>query len=149
MPLTVDYKESLLEALKARPGFAVALLREGIDAFLSGELEVGKEALRDYVNARMGFETLAKEVGIPSKSLMRMLGPVGNPQASNLLAIIGALQRHAGIELHLAEIPPPKKARTKKRKAARAPRPANVRYPEMPSVAHGAFREAGRAFKRR
>jgi len=149
VPLTRDYKEGLLEALKARPGFAVALLREGIDALLNGELEVGKEVLRDYVNARVGFETLAKEVGIPSKSLMRMLGPAGNPQASNLLAIIGALQRHAGIELRLAEIPPPKNARTKKRKSPPASRPESVRYPESSSAAHGALRETGKAFKRR
>jgi|SRR5580698_10086690 DNA-binding phage protein len=149
MPLTRDFKETVMEDMRKRPQFRVLMLREGIDALLGGELQLGKEILRDYINATMGFDILAREVDIPSKSLMRMLGPVGNPQASNLLAIIGALQRHAGIELHLAEIPPPKKARTKKRKAARAPRPANVRYPEMPGVAHGAFREAGRAFKRR
>ena len=95
----------------------------------------------------MGFEALSKDLGIPNKSLMRMLGPSGNPQASNLLAIIGALQRHAGIELHLAELPPPKKARTKTRKAVRAPRPEEVRYPESSSAAHGALREAGRSFQ--
>ena len=149
MPLTADYKEGLLEALKARPGFAVAVLREGVDALLNGELEVGKDMLRDYVNARMGFETLAEEIGIPSKSLMRMLGPTGNPQASNLIAIIGALQRHAGIELHVAELPLAKKARAKKRKSARASSLEVVRYPESSGAAHGAFRETGRAFKRR
>ena len=149
MPLTQDYKEGLLELLAARPAFAAALLREGVDAFLSGELEVGKDILRDYVNATMGFETLSKETGIPPKSLMRMLGAVGNPQAGNLFAIIGALQRHAGIELHLAEIPPPKKVRTKKRKPSRPPRPESVRYPESSGAAHGALRETGKAFKRR
>jgi DNA-binding phage protein len=148
VPLTADYKEGLLETLKSRPGFAVAVLREGVDALLNGELEVGKDMLRDYVNARMGFETLAEEVGIPSKSLMRMLGPTGNPQASNLIAIIGALQRHAGIEMHVME-KPAKKPHAKKRKLTRTPRPDDVRYPESADAAHGALREAGRAFKRR
>lgn len=149
MPLTQDYKKGLLELLAARPGVAAALLREGVDAFLNGELEIGKGVLRDYINATIGFEALSKEVTIPSKSLMRMLGRSGNPQASNLFTIIAALQRHAGIELHLAELPPPKKARAKTRKTVRAPRPEEVRYPESSGAAHGALREAGRAFKRR
>jgi DNA-binding phage protein len=149
VPLTQDYKKGLLELLAARPGVAAALLREGVGAFLNGELEIGKGVLRDYINATIGFEALSKEVTIPSKSLMRMLGRAGNPQASNLFAIIGALQRHAGIELHLAELPPPKKARVKTRKAVRAPRPEDLRYPEASRSAHGAMREAGKAFKRR
>lgn len=148
MPLTRDYKEGVLERLATRPGFAAALLREGVDALLNDELEIGKGVLRDYIKATMGFEALSKETGILSKSLMRMLGPAGNPQASNLFAIIGALQRHAGIELHLEEIPPPKKSRAKVRKPVRASRSEAVRYPESSGAAHGALREAGRAFKR-
>ena len=68
----------------------------------SGELRLEKYLLRDYINATIGFEKLARKVKIPPKSLMRMLGPSGNPQMSNLFAIIGALQSHAGIELHVA-----------------------------------------------
>ena len=101
MPLTQDYKEGLLELLAARPAFAAALLREGVDAFLSGELEVGKDILRDYVNATMGFETLSKETGIPPKSLMRMLGPAGNPRADNLFVVVSFLQRREGVSFRL------------------------------------------------
>ncbi len=149
MPLTHDFKETVMEDMRKRPHFRVLMLREGIDALVGGELQLGKEILRDYVNATMGFEALAKDVCIPPKSLMRMLGRSGNPQASNLFAIIGALQRHAGIELHLEEIPPPKKARPKKRKPLRPRRVQNIRYPESSGAAHSALREAGRAFKRR
>jgi DNA-binding phage protein len=102
MPLTISFKETLLARLERDPEFAVAMLREGIDALFSGELSVAKDMLRDYINATIGFEKLAKKVKIPPKSLMRMLGPSGNPQMSNLFAIIGALQAHAGIELHVA-----------------------------------------------
>jgi DNA-binding phage protein len=102
MPLTRSFKETVLEDIQNDPEFAAALLREGVDALLSGELEVGKDVLRDYTNGTIGFETLARKTKIPVKSLMRMLGPSGNPRASNLLAIIEALQRHAGVELHLA-----------------------------------------------
>ncbi|HEX4293356.1 MAG TPA: hypothetical protein VHZ29_04420 [Rhizomicrobium sp.] len=148
MPLTHDFKETVMEAMRKRPHFRVLMLREGIDVLVGGELHLGKEILRDYVNATMGFEALAKKVCIPAKSLMRMLGRSGNPQASNLFAIIGALQQHAGIELHLEEIPPPKKTRTKPRKPVRASRPEAVRYAQSPGAAHSALREAGRAFKR-
>ena len=102
MPLTKDFKETVLEDMKRNPGFRAAMLREGIDALLAREYEVGKEVLRDYVNATMGFDKLSEQVAIPPKSLMRMLGPAGNPQMKNLFAVIAALQKHAGIELHIA-----------------------------------------------
>jgi DNA-binding phage protein len=147
-PLTRDHKETVLEDMRRNSDFRIAMLREGVDSLICGELNIAKEILRDYVNTTMGFETLAKEVGIPAKSLMRMLGRSGNPQASNLFTITSALQRHAGIELHLAELPP-QKARAKARKAVRVPRPEDVRYPESSGAAHGAMRETGKAFKRR
>ena len=102
MPLTRDFKETVMEDMKRNPGFRAAMLREGIDALLGGEYGVGKEILRDYINATIGFDALSRQVKIPPKSLMRMLGPSGNPQMKNLFAVIGILQRHAGIELHLA-----------------------------------------------
>ena len=149
MPLTVSFKETVMDRVRRDPEFAAALLRQGIDALLCEEFDVAKDLLRDYINATMGFDGLAREVRIPSKSLMRMLGQGGNPQASNLLAVIGALQRHAGIELRLAEIPPPKKPRSKKHKPVPAPRRESVRYPESSGAAYGALRETGKAFKRR
>ncbi|SRR5258706_7582820 len=102
MPHTRPYKETVMEMLRTKAGFREAMLREGINSLFDGELNVGKSILRDYINATIGFEKLAKKVKIPPKSLMRMLGPSGNPQMSNLFAIIGALQAHAGIELHIA-----------------------------------------------
>lgn len=136
LPLTRDYKETVLEDMRRNPDFRVAMLREGIDALLCGELNIGKEVLRDYVNTTMGFEALAKEIGIPSKSLMRMLGRAGNPQIGNLLAIIGALQRHAGVELHVA-------GETKRAK----PRKSRARATQ--SAAPAGFADPGRSFRRK
>ena len=100
--ITVSYKDGLQERLRASAEFREAFLREAIAALFEGEFAVGRNMMRDYVNATIGFEKLAKQIKIPPKSLMRMLGPSGNPQMSNLFAIIGALQEHAGIALHLA-----------------------------------------------
>ncbi|MGH8637368.1 MAG: hypothetical protein ACREUZ_09570 [Burkholderiales bacterium] len=61
------------------------------------DLDTGKALLRDYINGTIGFEALARRMGTPSKSLMRMLGPTGNPQARNLLSLLAHLQREEGI----------------------------------------------------
>jgi DNA-binding phage protein len=119
MPLTVSFKETIAERLKRDPDFAKALLREGVDALLCEEFDVGKDLLRDYVNATIGFDRLSKSVKIPSKSLMRMLGPGGNPQASNLLAIIAALQKDAGVDFHVVDDLSEKSKRLEKAERAR------------------------------
>jgi len=87
--------------MQENEGFAEAMLQEGISSLLAGELDLGKEILRDYINARIGFEKLSRKVDLPVKSLMRMFGPNGNPQAKNLFAVIAALQKDAGIELQV------------------------------------------------
>ena len=81
--------------------FAEALLREGVDAMLSGDVEAGKTILRDYIKATVGFEKLGKATDMPPKSLIRMFGPQGNPQAKNLFSVIGYLQKRAGVRLHV------------------------------------------------
>lgn len=58
--------------------------------------------LRDYINATTGFEKLSRVFDKSSKSLMRMFGPNGNPQASNLLfEVIQYLQEQEGIHLEV------------------------------------------------
>jgi DNA-binding phage protein len=57
--------------------------------------------LRDYINATIGFEELSQVFDKSSKSLMRMFGPKGNPQASNLFAVIHYLQEQEGIHLEV------------------------------------------------
>ena len=88
--------------VKTDKNFAKALLREGIDAMLSGDVETGKSLLRDTIKATVGFERLAKATGAPAKSLIRMFGPRGNPQAKNLFSVISYLQKKAGLHLRVA-----------------------------------------------
>jgi DNA-binding phage protein len=101
MPRTKDFRELVQTQAGADPAFAEALLREGIDAMLSGDVETGKTILRDYIKATVGFEKLGEATGAPAKSLIRMFGPRGNPQAKNLFSVIGYLQKRAGVELHV------------------------------------------------
>jgi DNA-binding phage protein len=99
MALTRDFKELVQKRIARDPAFADALLREGIDTMLAGDVDAGKAILRDYIKATVGFEKLGTATGTPVKSLIRMLGPRGNPQARNLFGIIGYLQKQAGVEL--------------------------------------------------
>src|ERR1700716_2735065 len=96
-----SFKELVQGRAKNDKKFAEALLREGIDAMLSGDVETGKTILRDYIKATVGFEKLGEATGTQPKSLIRMFGPRGNPQARNLFGIIGYLQKQAGVELHV------------------------------------------------
>jgi hypothetical protein len=105
MALTRDFKELVQKRVARDPAFGSALLREGIDTMLAGDVDTGKAILRDYIKATVGFEKLGEATGTPAKSLIRMLGPRGNPQARNLFGIIGYLQKQAGVELHVAARP--------------------------------------------
>src|SRR5436853_6305205 len=99
MAKTKSFKELVQGQVKTDKKFAQALLREGIDALLSGDVETGKTILRDYIKATVGFEKLSEATGAPAKSLIRMFGPRGNPQAKNLVSVIGYLQKRAGVDL--------------------------------------------------
>lgn len=105
MPLTKDFKETVRARAQADAGFRAALLQEVVDAFLSGDVGTGKSVLRDYVHATVGFDALARAMRKSPKSLMRMLGPDGNPQASNLFAIFRILQAKERIRLSVKAQP--------------------------------------------
>ena len=84
MARTKSFKELVQSHVRSDKKFAEALLREGVDAMLSGDVDTGKTILRDYIKATVGFERLGAATGAPPKSLIRMFGPRGNPQAKNL-----------------------------------------------------------------
>jgi hypothetical protein len=102
MARTKSFKDLVEHHVKGDVKFAQALLCEGIDAMLSGNLDTGKAIMRDYFKATVGFEKLGAATGAPPKSLIRMFGPRGNPQARNLFSVIGYLQKRAGVRLHVA-----------------------------------------------
>jgi hypothetical protein len=52
--------------------------------------------------ATIGFEELSRRTTRPAKSLMRMLGPTGKPQASHFFEIIGHLKRSERLRIALS-----------------------------------------------
>ena len=105
MALTRSFKELVQHHVATDPAFAEALLREGIDTLLAGDVDTGKTILRDYIKATVGFEKLGEATGTQPKSLIRMFGPRGNPQAKNLFSVISYLQKRAGLQLHVTAQP--------------------------------------------
>jgi DNA-binding phage protein len=128
MALTRDFKETIRARVKHDPAFRKALLREGIENFLAGDVETGKIILRDFINATAGFTKLAEVTRRSTKSLMRMLGPSGNPQARNLFEIVAYLQKAEGVRFEV-------RSARGSRRAKRRPSPRRIKRVVSASVA--------------
>jgi DNA-binding phage protein len=83
------------------PTFRRQMLTEAVNELLAGDLDAGKAMLRDYINATITFQQLAKKMKKTDKSVHRMLGPRGNPRADNILDIIKILQAHEQVHLRV------------------------------------------------
>ena len=101
MALTRDFRERVQARVRNDEGFRRGLLRDAIDALLAGEGTLGREILRDFINATAGFPLLAEKTGIHVKTLHQMFGPKGNPTAANLFRIIACLQEQEGVRLRV------------------------------------------------
>jgi DNA-binding phage protein len=104
MPLTRDFKQTVLARVRRDPAFAKALLDEAATLFLNGEPETARLILRDLVNATVGFEKLSLKTDKPSKSLHRMLSQKGNPSMDNLAAIFDAVRHELKVGIKVRTV---------------------------------------------
>ena len=120
MALTRDFRETVQARVKRDPAFRKGLLSNAMENLLSGDIAAGKELLRDYINATVGFPRLADETNLHVKALHQMFGPNGNPTAANLFRIVAYLQEAEGVRLEVkSERAAP---RTRRRRFTRAPK---------------------------
>ena len=101
MAFTKSFKETVRARAQRDPKFRLALIREAVEKLVDGDVETGLSVLGDYVNATIGYKTLAKITGKNPKSLMRMLGPAGNPTAENLFSVIKQLKEQEGLKFEI------------------------------------------------
>jgi hypothetical protein len=101
MALTRDFRETVQARVKRDAAFRKGLLSEAIESLLSGEVTLGKELLRDYINATVGFPKLAAHTKTHVKTLHQMFGPNGNPTANNLFEIVAYLQHAEGVRFEV------------------------------------------------
>jgi len=102
MALTRSFQETIRDRAQSDPDFRIALLKEAIEQLLDGDIVAGRNILSKYINATIGYQTLGRLTGVNPKSLMRMLGPKGNPRADNLFRIIHQLQEYEGVQVEVA-----------------------------------------------
>jgi len=93
---TIPYNTSIKNMIEERPEMAREMLEDALDSLIAGDVDDGRLMLRQYVNATIGFQELAKRTGKIDKNLMRSLSPDGNPTAENLFAIIRACAEAEG-----------------------------------------------------
>jgi hypothetical protein len=98
---TRKFSDTVKADLETSAEFRGALLSEAMACMVSGDVETGKVVLREYVNGTIGFQKLGAALGRSPKSLMRMLGPQGNPQARNLFEMVAYLQKAEGTVLQV------------------------------------------------
>jgi len=101
MAITRSFKDTIRARAERDPEFRTALLAESLELMLAGDTQTGKSLLRNYINATLGFEKLARITDKSPKSLMRMFSPSGNPTAKNLFGILHTLQEQEGVKLEI------------------------------------------------
>ncbi|MBI1748787.1 MAG: transcriptional regulator [Acidobacteria bacterium] len=101
MPVTRKFRKTILSRAERDAEFRRHMLAEAVNELLSGDLAAGKSILRDYINATITFQGLAKRLKKSSKSIHRMLGPSGNPRAENILEMIKILQAYERVKLYV------------------------------------------------
>ena len=74
MALTKDFKDTIQARAQRDPAFRKALLQEGVECLLAGDVDTGKSVLRDYINATIGFEELSRVFDKSGKSLIHLFG---------------------------------------------------------------------------
>ncbi len=107
MPLTIDFRETVRKRAQSDASFRRALLSEAIELLIAVYVEIGQSVIRNYINATVGFEALAREAHIPKTSLMRMFGPKGNPSSKNMFGVIAKLAKAEGVNFSLKAKPLP------------------------------------------
>ena len=101
MALTKDFHEIVEERAAVDTEFVGELLAGAAQELLGGDVDTARALLRDYVNATVGFDAVAEDIGSHPKSVMRMLGPGGNPRADNPVGLLASLQKRTGVTLEV------------------------------------------------
>ncbi len=102
MALTRNYQETINRRVEKDPAFRIDILQEAIKALIDNDIKTCMVLLRTYVNATIGFKTLAEELGKKPKTLKKMLSTGGElASSSSVLIIVNHLKKREGVELNL------------------------------------------------
>ncbi len=92
-----SHDEYMMEMIKADPAFAQEYLAVALEeASQPGGIESLRVVLRHVAEAQ-GMDNVAQRAGISRESLIRSLGPKGNPTVKALQAILSASGLHLSV----------------------------------------------------
>ena len=101
MALTREYRETVVERLRADRKFTAAVFAEAISAFVGGDKATTLSILRDLVHAHISFKVLAEQTGFDDKAIHRMLGSRGNPTTQNLSLLLHTIEKDLNLSLEV------------------------------------------------
>jgi DNA-binding phage protein len=99
MPLTKQFRQTVMARAKADKEFREELIIEATNALLEGDIDTGKSLIKDYLNATEAFTAVADQLKKDEKSIRRMLGPSGNPTLKNFIGILQACSSTEHLDL--------------------------------------------------
>ena len=103
--LATPFDDTVRELAADDPQFRVELLIAATEAIVAGDLDETKAALRTYIKATRGYKHIADLIDVHPKSLIRMLGPEGNPRASTLVDLLSRVAEIENVRLEVSAHP--------------------------------------------
>ena len=103
-PLTISNHEATVEFLRGRPEHRAAMLAEGIQCMLNGEIDVGRGLVQYCVEANMGGAGVDDVSGQTVESIAWMFGRGGNPGMREFFEAVHCIGRREGVELEVREV---------------------------------------------
>ena len=103
MTPTKDSDETIRERLQNDADFRRKMLTETIKIVMSGDFDLSKIKLRQYVETIPGYRAVGRALRRSHKSVESMLGPKGLPSSENLFKILTFLHKQEGMEFDPAE----------------------------------------------
>jgi hypothetical protein len=110
--LSLRLSRPIYQRIRTDGTFRTNLLVASAQALLDADLPLAQGLLRRLIDATCGFEALAQLMDAHPKSLIRMLGPRGNPSARHLASILARAASANGVRLRAASAPSPARAST-------------------------------------
>ena len=101
MPLSREFKETVMERAKLDKTFREEIIIEATNALLEGDIDTGKSLIKDYLNATGSFSVVADQLHKDEKSIRRMLGSGGNPTLQNFVGILKACSASEQMQLKI------------------------------------------------
>ena len=99
---TRSFHDTAVARARQEPAFCAALFEEALQAAMDGDAAEARSLLCTFIEATVGFARLSDETQVPARSLMRMVGPRGNPRTADLLGVVRALQAVTGVRARVA-----------------------------------------------